>query len=321
MISTDLLQKGVRTCWETCLHAAPGERCLVVTDEELVDLARLFLREAIGMGLDVTLVDLGYLVRDGEEPAFAVAEAMFRADCGLLITAKSMTHTRARSAATLNGTRLASMPMLTPDIVCGPLVADYQEIARVSELMADRLTRASSATITSPRGTELTLRLDGRTALADTGNLSQPGSFGNLPAGEALIAPLENAANGRVVIDGTVVGVGVPRVPIGLTVVEGRIVDIDGAAEADALRDLLSAADRNAFRVAELGIGTNPHARLSGHPLVDEKVLGTAHIGLGNNLYFGGAQDSVTHLDLVILQPTLVLDEESVLVDGKVVVP
>jgi leucyl aminopeptidase (aminopeptidase T) len=120
-------------------------------------------------------------------------------------------------------------------------------------------------------------------------------------------------------VDGAVAGVGLPAAPIVMMVEDGRIVSIEGGADAEKLRGLLESADENAFRIAELGIGTNPSAKLMGHPLVDEKVLGTVHIGLGNNLFMGGAQDSATHLDVIMLQPQLLLDTEVVLDGGKII--
>jgi hypothetical protein len=50
----------------------------------------------------------------------------------------------------------------------------------------------------------------------------------------------------------------------------------------------LSAHGPDAYNVAELGVGTNDRAIVSGHILENEKVFGTAHIALGNNAGMGG---------------------------------
>ncbi|MDF2630016.1 MAG: aminopeptidase, partial [Symbiobacteriaceae bacterium] len=54
--------------------------------------------------------------------------------------------------------------------------------------------------------------------------------------------------------------------------------------------------------------GTNPGARLRGRAPLDEKILGTAHIALGSNTHFGGANAAETHYDCVINRPTIYLD-------------
>lgn len=315
----EALRGGARACWTDCLRAIPQETCLVVTDEEQLDLARVFLQEALGVGLQAIMLDVGVLERHGQDLTEVAGHLLKSVDCALLITGKSLTHTPARAQATEAGVRIASMPMLTEDIVRGALLADYGKIKVASDRLAEKLTASSKAVIRTPAGTDLTLDIGGRSGIADTGVLAERGAFGNLPAGEALVAPVEGAGSGRIVVDGAVAGVGLPAEPIVLVVEDGRIVSIEGGADADKLRSLLQSADENAFRIAELGIGTNSSARLMGHPLVDEKVLGTVHIGLGNNLFMGGAQDSATHLDVVMLQPQLLLDDEMVLNMGQIV--
>ena len=57
---------------------------------------------------------------------------------------------------------------------------------------------------------------------------------------------------------------------------EGYIVEMTGGDQADFLREHLdSFGDRHCFNVAELGVGLNPNARLTGEMLEDEGVMGT----------------------------------------------
>jgi len=72
-----------------------------------------------------------------------------------------------------------------------------------------------------------------------------------------------------------------------------------------------------ACNIAELGIGTNDQAILSGRVLEDEKVMGTVHIALGNNFGFGGTCQVPMHLDGILLSPTLTIDGQVVIKDGK----
>jgi leucyl aminopeptidase (aminopeptidase T) len=74
----------------------------------------------------------------------------------------------------------------------------------------------------------------------------------------------------------------------------------------------------SAFNVAEIGIGMNPAARLIGMVLEDEKVLGTVHIGIGDNSNMGGKSlaEKVpvgVHIDgVVVSRPRLLADGELV---------
>ncbi len=43
---------------------------------------------------------------------------------------------------------------------------------------------------------------------------------------------------------------------------------------------------KNADNIAEIGLGTNPVAKIIGNVLEDEKVHGTCHVALGDNHTF-----------------------------------
>jgi len=199
----------------------------------------------------------------------------------------------------------------------GAIGADYVEIARLSDKMADRLTNADDVTIRY-RDSELRFSISGRTGVSSRGLYHEPGTSGNLPTGEAYIAPLEGTANGVVVFDGSAAGIGRLTGPLRVEVQDGRAVDFQGP-DAPALLEALG-DNPEAYNIAELGIGTNPQARLSGSLLEDEKVFGTGHMAFGSNKTFGGSVDAGVHIDCVMLEPEIVLDGEVVLSGGKLLV-
>jgi len=65
---------------------------------------------------------------------------------------------------------------------------------------------------------------------------------------------------------------------------------------------------KEAYNIAELGIGTNDQAIVTGEILEDEKVMGTAHIALGNNISMGGTCNVGIHVDGVFLNPNIEID-------------
>jgi len=156
-----------------------------------------------------------------------------------------------------------------------------------------------------------------RTAREDNGDLRERGSFGNLPAGEAYIAPIETEGDGALVVDGSLAGYGLLRRPLRLHLRNGRIVEASGEA-ADWLLSTLDAGSlRGGRTVAELGIGVNPGAQIIGTNIVDEKARGTAHLAFGTNVSFGGVNDAGVHIDAVLLKPTLFLDGVRFIEDGE----
>jgi leucyl aminopeptidase (aminopeptidase T) len=76
----------------------------------------------------------------------------------------------------------------------------------------------------------------------------------------------------------------------------------------------LDAGGEHGRAIAEIGIGTNPGARLSGLIAVDEKALGTAHLAFGTSASFGGVNQATVHIDGIIREPKIQLDDERPLV-------
>ena len=314
-------QAMVDNVMRQCLAVARGDRVVVVTDPPQQPLGELFYAGALRHARDVKLLVMPVAERHGSEPPPAIADAMRTAAVCLLPTSMSLTHTRARTAATAAGARVASMPSITYEMALRTLAADYSSIARASEELATILSSGAEVTLTSPGGCDLTFSAVDRDGHADTGHFTQPGDMGNLPAGEAFIAPVEGTATGIVVIDAASI---VPEAPLGpptrIRVRDGLAVQVEGtgAAHLEAVFAELGDAARN---IAELGIGTNPAARLSGNILESEKVAGTAHVALGASRHIGGTVDVPFHQDGVIARPTIRVDGRVIVREGQRVPP
>jgi leucyl aminopeptidase (aminopeptidase T) len=210
------------------------------------------------------------------------------------------------------------MPDINEDMMrIGGLTADYNQIATLTNKVLHILEKSKTVKITTPSGTDLTMNIEKRPPMPDTGLYHKPGEWGNLPAGEVCLAPVEGTTNGTLVIDsmGTIV-----THALKVTIKNGWASKFDGL-DAAKLESLLKASDKNAYNVGELGIGTNPKARLTGNVLEDEKVLGTVHIALGDNTsYTGGHTKSKIHEDGILLQPTVKLDSDLLMQKGKLLV-
>ena len=159
-------------------------------------------------------------------------------------------------------------------MLTGPLMVDYEELKRLSVKMSRYLDSANTAHLLSKRRF-LSYDVLGRGAgFADFGIYTAAKDFGNLPAGEAFIAPVESSANGKVVIDGSMTRIGPLKSPMTLTFERGLVTKIEGGEEGLLLEAMLREAGRGATNLAELGIGTNPCATVIGDILNDEKLWG-----------------------------------------------
>ncbi|HMM05306.1 MAG TPA: aminopeptidase [Clostridiales bacterium] len=313
----DPLKSGVEQVLYKCMGIKEGEELLIITDDKTSQLGDLFYDVALSEGLQVESLQYPALSMDGQEPPTDVADALLNSDVAILITSTSLTHTRARKAASDKGVRIASLPGFTEEMLKAPMMVDYDAMTALSQKIAALLTRAQEARITTKAGTDLTLSLVGRTGEDDCGVYNTPGAFGNLPAGEAYIAPTEGTAKGTIVYDASMGGVGLLKEPIRVTVENGYAVNIEGGEDAETLKAILAKAGKNSGNIAELGIGTNAGARVTGSVLEDEKVLGTVHIALGDNANFGGKVAADCHLDGILLAPDLYLDAEMVMKGGR----
>ena len=303
-----------------CMGLQKNENVLIVTDEPLRNIGYALWKAVRELGNEVLLVEILPRKSNGEEPPSEVAALMRVHDVVLCPTSKSLTHTDARRAASARGTRVATLPGVTEEIMIRCMNADYHRIAERTFRLCEMLEKTKAIRVTAPRGTDITLPIEGRRAYASSGLFLKHGESGNLPTGEAYLAPVEGKSNGVVVVDGSMAMIGMVKQPIKIVVRDGYAEEITGGAEATRLIQLLQPHGKDARTVAEFGIGTNDKAILSGLILEDEKVMGTIHIAFGDNKSMGGSVRVASHLDGLIRKPTVWFDEQVIMKDGKFMV-
>ena len=317
--SSDLLSASTIAIRD-CMGAKAGESVLVVTDAPLRAIGHALQKAAQDLGHDVLLVEMLPRKTNGEEPPAHVAELMTKVDVVLCPTSKSLTHTDARRAATAAGARVGTLPGVTEDIMIRCMNADYHRIAERTHRLCALMKETAVIHVEAPGGTDVRLPVAGRKALASSGIFRERGQWGNLPTGEAYLAPLEGQSSGVVVVDGSMAGVGVTSQPIRIVVENGYATEITGGPEAETLIALVAPYGRDARNVAEFGIGTNDRARLTGVILEDEKVMGTIHIAFGDNKSMGGTVGVPSHLDGLVKQPTVWFDDRKIMERGRLLV-
>jgi len=318
----DELTKSAEIVITQCVALRKNENILVLFDaperriaNALFEVGKRYANEAIA-------VEITPRANHGEEPPDMVAEIMPLFDVILIPTSRSLSHTDARRAACARGARIATLPGIIEDTFIRTLNADYNRIAELSNKLAHLLTEAKRARVVTDIGTDITMSLETRKGHADTGILHKPGDFSNLPAGEAYIAPLEGTAEGVYIVDGSMKDSGVlqPNEYITITVRDGYATEIKGGKSAEDIIHTVEKYGKDALNIAELGIGTNYKAKIIGNVLEDEKVLSTVHIAIGDNKSMGGNVNVPSHLDGIIRNPTLFLDDKMIMEKGEILV-
>jgi len=306
------MMRGARIAVNQCMKVKAGESVLILTDSGMPQEISIALAEASKeVGAKVRIKVMKPLERDGQEPTEEIAKLMKTPDVLFLVTSKSLSHTRARREASKEGVRIGSMPRISEfSFTNGGLTADYQKVKELCDLIFKQVSESKEIRITSKNHTDVTMKVGKYPWKTDEGLYSKPGQWGNLPAGETATAPIEGTTNGILLID----KMGSYGENIQITIKNGLAVKIKGS---ERLRLDVEKVGKGARNIAEIGIGTNPKAKIIGNVLEDEKVFGTVHIALGNNTFCGGTVDVPFHVDGIILKPTLKADGKTLIKDGE----
>ncbi len=303
------LNKAAEIALRDCMNLQKDETLLVLTDDKVQSIGNALFEVGKSLAKESTLTVIQEREINGQEPPDEIAELMGKYDAVICPTKKSLTHTDARRNACEAGARVATMPGITEPVMIRTMGADYLKIAERTYKLSEILDKGEMAHVTSEAGTDIYLPIKGIQAISSTGLVKEKGKYGNLPSGESFLMPEEGKSEGIFVVDGSFASVGkIYEEPIRIVVEKGYAVKIEGGEEAQKLRDNLEKLGKEAYTVAELGIGTNDQAIITGEILEDEKVMGTAHIALGNNISMGGTCNVGIHVDGVFLNPTIDID-------------
>src|ERR671919_252981 len=281
----DDLERAVRSVVRECLVVKEGEEALIVCNPATQSIGERLRAEAADAGADAVLAVIAERPSHGAEPPRTVAEAMAAADVVMAPTVQSLSHTAARKGATDGGARCATLPGVTEQMLARVMSADMEGLRRK--------------------------------AILDAGDLSERGAFGNLPCGEGFIAPA--GGEGTLVIDGSLAGIGLVEEPVELVLEGGHLTSARGG-QGMAFLELLTVHGDDGTNIAELGIGTNERAVLTGEILEDEKIQGTCHVAFGASAGIGGTVQVPVHLDCIVMKPTVELDGEPILRDGELLI-
>jgi leucyl aminopeptidase (aminopeptidase T) len=198
---------------------------------------------------------------------------------------------------------------------------DYPKLAELGRKIALRLERGSKVHITSKGGTDVRFEITKRPihvqdGIVDQADVERGLVSTQLPSGKVEVAPLEESARGTVVYD-------LPRALKGRLIQElrldfekGRIKEFRAKKYEEVFREVFEATQGDRDKIAQFTLGLNPKVDLIGYT-TDELSLGTVTIGVGANKGIGGKNDSSFTFSGTITKPTVEIDSQTIMVDGR----
>lgn len=301
------------------LNIKEGDRVLILTDTKVEKEVYESLAASVYFKKGVPNIIIGAAPDAfGAEPSEMAANAILSADVLIGACSTSITHTDAVRKGLGDGLRYVAMGGVNIEALTnGASTADYDEVLETTEKVAEKLTQTSRVRVTSQYGTDITFSIENRPGFPLAG-VFRPGTIACFPDGEAACAPVEGTAEGLLVVDTSMHHIGNCETPIELTVEKGKVVKIEGGAEADKLKKLLKEkGDKDSYNIGEFAIGTNKAARVTGNPQEDKKAYGSVHIAVGDNRTLAGEVRSSLHLDGLLLKPTVELDGKEIVNNGN----
>ncbi len=325
------IRDNLKIILEGIIKIRPGQSLLIVTDpydrDTSIAYAVAELAHSMGVQTMLTIMDplthIDGTPHIGHEPPPAVAAAMKAANVVLEINEKgTIGHTTAMEEAKEGGTkRHHILTEISEYYLRVPISLEALNTHKKrTEKLAEIMTQADVARITTSYGTDIRMSLKGRRALA-----IHPLSGSILPDyGEAAISPVEGTTEGVIVADASVRGWGyLLRKPIRFEVKKGKVqvetVSSDIAEQAERFKRLLL-LDQNASNcAAELGLGTSRTVpkMLQGTYGSDYGSAGTFHIACGRNNDIGGNTLSTIHQDVLMTDGSVKLDDVYVIENGE----
>lgn len=300
----------------------PGENVVISTDSNKVRIGEALAAAALAVRAKPVIVTIppSVMGAHGAPLPKPVVAACRESDVFFLPTSWSQTHTDARVEAIKHGSRGATMCEVTEDCLCtGGILADFEENDRVARKLGAILGKTKEVRVRSPMGTEIRGEVTDRPVQYETGLFREPGQFAAPPDSELNISPIEGTAEGKVIADVRIMGIGVlAREPVTLIIKEGEVKDVQGGLAAEQFKQTLEGfKDRTAYNLAEFGIGLNPFCRQYATNLEDLGKLGHAHFGIGSSFAIGGKVRAPCHIDAIIKDAIFEFDGKVVLDKAK----
>ena len=305
----------------SCVDVRPGEQVAVVADlASDFAVVEALAGAVLAAGGEPTVVVMPARQQAGDKATTVVRAALGGADVILAPTTTALGFNDEFNQALERGARgLVLTGIRTENLIAGAALADYTEVNAVTGRLANLAESGETMRVTSDAGSELTASIRGVRVGRGASFAREPGQVSGFPSGECWLTPAEGSANGVLVADGSAHMLGRLDQPLAVRFESGWATDVTGGAQAAELVSIIDAAE-NGRHLGELSIGTNPMARFTGNITEDKKGIGRVHFALGHSVVGSGGPHSPIHIDLLIMQPNVWIDDTPVVEHGRVCV-
>jgi aminopeptidase len=278
-------------------------------------------------------VDVAFYLPDGEDFATLrrvdrrakIDAALARADAATLAE-RNKGKTRSLSVGVPTPSDTASIQMdygQYAHMSWSAIEADYQAMAAKGQQIKRILEGAKELRITSPEGTDFTVKMGPRPVVVQAGMVA-PGTkgtvdarFSSLPGGSVRFAPMETTANGK--IRAAEDQCDQPIKDEALDVRNGMPENIRAGSDEACLKRSF----KDAGRFGSIVIGLNPAVQFTHIPSYSpqlENGAGIVSIGFGGNQGLGGVNPPIGGGWVVpLLKATVEADGKVIVRDGKLV--
>ena len=314
------LMAGARKIVSQCLAIKKDESIVIVADIPNKKAADALYFAVAEKQAEPSIMLMSPRNAHGQDPPGPIAKAMCSCDAAILATTYSLSNSPARRKACNAGVRIISIPGCEERVLkSGGIDADFLWLEPGVRETGLLLAGTKNVNIKSECGTDIEIKLCGRPSVDQTGLSLQPGQWSPFPLIETAVGPKEDSAKGIIVVDGVIIPGGSVTDLVTITVERGKIVNIQGGSDADNLRKTLEGFGHpNVYCLVELGLGLNPCSSMGrGLMAEDESQYGTVHFGFGDGQTFGVDVSAPGHFDVVLAQPTVTLDDQLLLSQGK----
>jgi leucyl aminopeptidase (aminopeptidase T) len=300
-----------------CLELQPGQSVLLVSEVKQTHAALAF--HSVAARAHLELISLALNDRPNGTPRLSVfaKNSLQAADLAIIILPK-LEHESLNWLRQQNRTRVMIFSQIEADVVPPSLETDPRQLRDRSRKLADILTIGRALQLTTGNGTALKMSIAQNRGSAEIIPLMPEMFFASLPLGRAFVTPAANSVAGEIILDDLAGSHSSAASPIELKVVEGKITLIKGGKAANELRRRLRLAGANARYIVEIGFGLNDKARLGNSEFEDEKVFGTAHLGIGR--LASGSKIPEIFARGILQTPNVMIDGKKIIEEGKILV-
>ena len=323
------LAAGARKLIEQIMLVKPGETVVITADTSTdMRVVQATARAAMAAGAVPTVVIHPTQSEGYQEPPAPVAGAVAPADVWIEFAVGLIFLSDAYKQAIDNGVRYVCLTGMDAIMLVNTIQrVDIHKLIALGDLLKDMAMGADKVEIRSPAGTNLAAYNKGRKA-RQSGTLADTPGKPVMLGGQVSWCPLEETINGRLVFDGALyppTDLGILKEPVVLTLENGIVTQVEGGAEAKRFEKWLADFnDPNMYRLAHFSFGFNPGVtKVTGRIVEDERVFGCMEMGIGSQgaQIMGKTWNAAAHTDGIILNPTVILDGETIEEEGRYVHP